>query len=199
MEHLTAGSDGSERAQGKGEGEVARGRWAPPAADSHTIRPHATPCGVYPRPDPGDKAQNQPALVSCPSERGPGGTHGGGGRSNGKVEHATHCEGDEGRVRAGAAGAKGRVHTGPFAPPPPPRALLPHPPGVPLAPLPEDPSLPGSVALKPEESNPTQPPGVPFAQTTAPSGVEARGTDFQLMRIPLFCVCESFASHKQKV
>ena len=26
-----------------------------------------------------------------------------------------------------------------------------------VAPLPEDPSLPGSVALKPEESNPTQP------------------------------------------
>ena len=25
------------------------------------------------------------------------------------------------------------------------------------------------------------------------------GPDFQLMRIPLFCVCESFASHKQKV
>ena len=26
-----------------------------------------------------------------------------------------------------------------------------------------------------------------------------RSADFQLMRIPLFCVCESFASHKQKV
>ena len=32
-------------------------------------------------------------------------------------------------------------------------------------------------------------------------GVGARGlgSDFRLMRIPLFCVCESFASHKQKV
>ena len=27
----------------------------------------------------------------------------------------------------------------------------------------------------------------------------AAGADFQFMRIPLFCVCESFASHKQKV
>ena len=27
------------------------------------------------------------------------------------VEHAMKCEGDEGRVRAGAAGAKWRVHT----------------------------------------------------------------------------------------
>ena len=30
-----------------------------------------------------------------------------------------------------------------------------------VAPLPEDPSLPGSVALKPEESNPTQPNPLP--------------------------------------
>ena len=54
---------------------------------------------------------------------------------------------------------------------------LPPTPSPPLAPLPEDPSLPGSVALKPEESNPTQPnptpPPLPWTPAPPPRPAQA--------------------------
>ena len=56
---------------------------------------------------------------------------------------------------------------------------------------------PPSPPSKPSQP-PVQPPGTTRGCVSGRMW-RVRVPDFQLMRIPLFCVCESFASHKQKV